>query len=82
MSPDAVKDQVLQALMEIAPEADPSGIDPTQPLRDQLDIDSFDYLNFMIGLDRRLGVTIPEADYASVSTLDYLVAYLAKRIPA
>jgi acyl carrier protein len=46
-----------------------------------VDIDSFDYLNFIIGLSERLGVTVPETDYASIGTLTRLVEYLAQRTP-
>ncbi len=81
MSPEAIREQVLQALADVAPEADLASLDPNRPLRDQVDIDSFDYLNFIIGLSGRLGVTVPETDYASVGTLARLVEYLAQRTP-
>jgi acyl carrier protein len=81
MTPQAIREQVFQALADVAPEADPASLDLTRPLRDQVDIDSFDYLNFIIGLSDRLGVTVPEADYGSIGTLTRLVDYLAQRTP-
>ena len=47
----------------------------------QLDIDSFDFLNFLIALDERLRVEIPEADYGKLNTLDGMVRYLLAKLP-
>jgi acyl carrier protein len=52
-------------------------IKPQVGFREQLDIDSMDFLNFVIGLNRELGVEVPESDYSKVSTLDGCVEYLA-----
>lgn len=67
---------VLAALGGIAPEVDPAAIRPDAPLREQFDLDSMDFLNFLIAVQRDVGVDIPEADYAQVATLDACVAYL------
>jgi acyl carrier protein len=64
----------------VAPEADATSIRGDQPLRAEVDIDSMDYLNFLVEIHRELGVDVPEADYARVATLDALVAYLAGRV--
>jgi acyl carrier protein len=80
MTPAEIRDRVLQELVTIAPEADPAAIAPTVPLRDQLDIDSFDFLNLVIALNRSLGVEIPESDYGQLVTLNGAVAYLAARL--
>jgi acyl carrier protein len=79
MSDNDLRDTVLRVLGEVAPELDPETIKPDVALRDQLDIDSMDFLNFLIALDRELGVEIPEADYGKVQTLDRLVEYLDAR---
>ena len=50
------------------------------PLRDQLDIDSMDYLNFLIGLNARTGVEVPERDYGQLATIDDCVAYVERRV--
>ena len=77
MTDDEIRSTVLRALGEVAPEADPDELDPALPLRDQLDIDSMDFLNFVIALDAELGVPIPESDYPKLATLDGCVAYLS-----
>ncbi len=79
MTRDEIKSAVLRALGEIAPEADPSGIDPQVNFRDQIDIDSVDFLNFIIGLHKRLDIDIAEADYPQLATLDGCVEYLAAK---
>jgi len=76
MSDDAINDTVLEVLGRIAPEADLGTIDPGEPLREQLDLDSVDFLNFVIGLHERLGIDIPEADYGKLASIDGAVAYL------
>jgi acyl carrier protein len=77
-----LKQTVLRALRRIAPEADPERIDPKEGLRDQLDMDSMDFLNFLIAIHEALGVDIPEADYPRLSTLQAILEYLAQRSPA
>ena len=72
---------VLAALCRIAPEVAPAELRPDVPLRDQVDLDSMDWLNFLVALHGRLGVDIPEADYRKLVTLDDLLAYLAPRVP-
>ncbi len=79
MNEQDLKPIVLRALRKIAPEADPARIDPKESLRDQLDVDSMDFLNFLIALHEALGVDIPETDYARLSTLDAIVEYLAQK---
>jgi acyl carrier protein len=77
MSTDEIRETVLRVLGEIAPEADPATLKPDVGFRDQLDIDSMDFLNFAIALHQELGVDIPEADYGNLDTLDHCVEYLA-----
>jgi acyl carrier protein len=77
MNRDEIKDAVLRALTEVAPEADPATLRPDLDLRDQLDIDSMDSLNFVIGIHERTGVDIPEAEWARLQTLDQVVDYVA-----
>lgn len=78
MMRDQIRAVVLRILGSIAPEADLSQIKPDIPLRDQLDLDSIDFLNFAIGLHKELNVEIPEADYARLETLNGIVAYLKR----
>lgn len=69
---------ILRTLGEIAPEADVTSIKPDVSFRDQLDIDSMDFLNFVIALHEQLHVDIPESDYPKLATLNGCVAYLSK----
>ncbi len=66
----------MATLRSIAPEVDEGELVAAQPLREQVDLDSMDWLNFLIGLHRELKVEIPEADYAKLRTLDELLDYL------
>jgi acyl carrier protein len=77
---DELRATLLRVLGDIAPEADPASLKPGVELRDQLDLDSMDILNFVVGLHAALGVEIPEADYPKFATLDGGVAYLASRL--
>jgi len=79
MTSDDIRHAVVQALTRIAPEVDATSIQGTANLRDQLDLDSMDFLNFMLALHKRFGVEIPEADYPRLGTLDGAVAYLASK---
>ncbi len=72
---------VLAELTSIAPEVNPADLARTKLLREQVDLDSMDWLNFLIGLHERFKVDIPESDYARLRTLDDLVAYLAGKLP-
>jgi acyl carrier protein len=77
MTPDDIRATALRALGQIAPEADLGGLKPEISFREQLDLDSMDFLNFMIALHRELRVDIPESDYPKLATLNGCVAYLA-----
>jgi acyl carrier protein len=82
MTENEIRETVLRVLGGIAPEADPATLKPDVSFRDQLDIDSMDFLNFAIGLHEELGVEIPEADYPKLQTLDGCVEYLALAVAA
>jgi len=75
-----IQQAIFDGLRKIAPEADPRQLRPAENLREALDIDSFDFLNFLIGLHRRLGVEIPEADYGRLTTLTSLIEYLSPKL--
>jgi len=71
---------ILDALTGIAPEIDATALAPAKPLRDQVDLDSADWLNFLVALHARLGIDIPDADAARLTTLDRLVDYCGKKL--
>lgn len=80
MTDAEIRAVVDEELVRIAPEIDVAQLAPAVALRDQVDLDSMDWLNLLVALHRRLGVDIPEADYATLVTLDALVAYLRARL--
>ena len=79
MDREQLRAVVLEELRRIAPELEPGEMKPARPLREQVDLDSMDWLNFLVALHERLKVEIPETDYAKLGTLDEIVAYLAAR---
>jgi len=80
MTDAEIRAVVGEELVRIAPEIDVARLAPAVALRDQVELDSMDWLNLLVALHRRLGVDIPEADYATLVTLDALVAYLGARL--
>lgn len=71
---------VIDNLMAIAPELDPATLQPDAPLRKQVDLDSFDWLRFLLALHEVLNVEIPETDYQELTTLNRLMAYLEAKL--
>jgi len=78
MKPDEARAAIVAALAEVAPEIDASAINPGVDLTEQLDLDSMDYLNWLLEIHDRTGVDIPERDYPNLMTVaaatEYLVA--------
>lgn len=68
--------QILQCIAEVAPEADLDTLADDVDLREELDLDSMDFLNVLIAVERATGVTVPERDYPQVRTLAALLAYV------
>jgi acyl carrier protein len=79
MENDAIRKTVLAELRRIAPEVEEGELRPDRLLRDQVDLDSMDWLNFLVALHERLKVEIPESDYARLGTLNQVVDYLAAK---
>ncbi len=75
-----ISKMLQEELNNIAPEIDMSGIDPAADLREAMDIDSMDFLNFITALHRRLGIDIPEIDYPKLVTLDGAMTYLKAKL--
>lgn len=79
---EEVRAAIFGTLGAIAPEIDPASIVPDKPLREQVDLDSFDFLNVIIRLHEKLGIDIPESDYGELMTLDKATEYLTRRSAA
>lgn len=80
MTGEEIMEVLLRILEGISPEAEVRQLNPDMRLRDQLDIDSMDLLNFVIGVDEHLGVDIPERDYPKLRTLNDLARYVEVRL--
>jgi acyl carrier protein len=77
-----IRDAVVKALTSVAPELDVLSLDPDANFREAVDLDSMDFLNFVIGLHASLNVEVPEGDYSKLTTLNGAVEYLAARLGA
>lgn len=82
MNTEELRRTVLDVIGLIAPEAQTDTVEPDGDLRDQFDLDSFDFLNVLVELSERTGIEIPESDYDQVSTLNNVVAYMTAHQPA
>lgn len=80
MNKEAIKTTLLGLLARIAPEADLTSLRGDLPLRTQLDIDSIDFLNFVLEVHKELGVDVPESDYSALNSMDGAIAYLEPRV--
>ncbi|WP_296702765.1 acyl carrier protein [Algoriphagus sp.] len=80
MTEEEIKKTVFQLLQRIAPETDPSQLMPEENIREALNIDSFDALQFIVSICEKLNVDIPEEDYGKTRNLKSLLAYLGKKL--
>ena len=76
MTDKEIEQLILDIIENIDDEADFSALDPAKPLRDQLDLDSMDFLDIVMELRKRYKLQIPEADYPQLATLNSCVTYL------
>lgn len=79
MTDEEIKAAVLKALASVAPELDEGTLTPDRSFRDQLDIDSMDFLNYVIALHEALRIDIPEADQRFLDTIDGAIDYLKRK---
>lgn len=79
MTENEIVDLVHRTLFAIAPEYEGEEIEPGSAFRDQFEIDSMDFLNFIIAMHEATGVDIPEADYPDLETLEGCVVYFRKK---
>lgn len=76
MTRNDIKDLILEIIEDIDDEAEFDDLDPDQPLRDQLDLDSMDFLDIVMELRKRYKLQIPEEDYPQLATLNSCTNYL------
>jgi len=80
MNREELRSAILDALTGIAPEIDAAALAPAKPLRDQVDLDSADWLNFLLALHARLGIDIPDVDAARLTTLEKVIDYCERKL--
>ena len=80
MDRDEIKKALLEIILEIDDELDVDGLDEDKPLRDQLDLDSMDFLDIVMALRKRYQIRIPEEDYPRLATIASSVEYLLPRL--
>lgn len=76
MTTDEIKLIIFRELKKIAPDTEPEQLNPDEKFRDALDIDSFDALRFIVALNEKIGINIPEVDYGKTTSLNKLVEYI------
>ncbi|SDN10017.1 acyl carrier protein [Daejeonella rubra] len=79
MIKEELEKNIFQLLKKIAPETEPSELSPTENIREALGIDSYDFLQFIIALDEKLKIEIPEQDYGKITSLNSLTDYLINK---
>jgi acyl carrier protein len=80
MTTDDIKDTILDILSDIAPDDDLSTLDDDKPFREQLQLDSMDFLDIVMELRKRYRVQIPEEDYPHLRSMTSTVEYLEPRM--
>jgi len=80
MTETDIRKAILKIIAEIAPDENLSNIKPDVRLRDQIDLDSMDFLDIVMELRKRYKVEVPEEDYKELATLDSCVSYLTPRM--
>ncbi|MFY0610846.1 MAG: acyl carrier protein [Hyphomicrobiaceae bacterium] len=80
MTNDELRDLIKRTLFDVAPDLEGEEIMPGEPFTEQFELDSMDFLNFVIGLHKAIGIDIPEADYPQLATLTGAAVYLRGRL--
>ena len=80
MTREQARDLIFDVLADIAPEVDRNDVDDGLDLTEQIDLDSMDYLTWMIGISEKTGLDIPQADVSRFLTIDGAVGYLVDNL--
>ncbi|OPZ24930.1 MAG: Acyl carrier protein [Lentisphaerae bacterium ADurb.BinA184] len=82
MTREAIVQAVIEIIKEIVPDEDCSALDPRRNLREQLQLDSMDFLDVVMELRKQYGIEVPEADYPKLATLASCADYLEPKLCA
>ncbi len=80
MTREDIGQAIIDIIMDIVPDEDCSDLDAQEPLRDQLDLDSMDFLDIVMELRKKYGVEVPESDYPQLATLNSCIGYLEPKL--
>ena len=79
MANNDTRTRILEVLADVAPETRSLDLDPEKSFRDQIDLDSVDYLRYVLGLEEKFGLKVPEVDYPKLSSLNGSLSYLESK---
>lgn len=79
MTEEERKEIILSLIKKVAPDTEPQTLKPDDNIRTKLEIDSFDYLQFIVALDEKFGIATPEEDYGKIETIRTLLDYIQKK---
>ena len=80
MTREEIGQAIIHIITDVVPDQDCSNVDPEKSLRDQLGLESMDFLDIVMELRKRYGVEVPEADYKQLATLKSCIDYLAPKL--
>ena len=76
MEENTLSQQIIDSLTKVAPDVDRNALDPEINFRDQFEVDSVDFLGFVIDMEKKLGIKIPEVDYPKLSSMKGCLSYV------
>ena len=80
MTKEQIKSVLMEIVAEIIPDEDLTSLKGDIPIREQVELDSMDFLDIIMELRKRYGIEVPEDDYMQLATIDSSVAYLEPRM--
>ncbi|RMF38888.1 MAG: acyl carrier protein [Planctomycetota bacterium] len=80
MTPSEIRQEILEILEDIAPDEDLTNLDDEKPFREQIELDSMDFLDIVMELRKRHRIQIPEEDYPQLASMASTVKYLEPKM--
>ena len=80
MNNDELRNIIIKEILNIAPDIEEDDISMDENIQTSLEIDSYDFLNILVALNEKIGIEVPESDYAKVDTLENMIKYFNNRL--
>jgi len=80
MTPADIREEIIDILSDIAPDEDLSGLEDSKSFREQMELDSMDFLDIVMELRKRHRVQIPEDEYTNLASMASTVSYLEPKM--